>query len=639
MRSLFGYYIDKLRRLRYINRGVVFIFDLIFSITGTILSYIFILTLFSKWIKTGSIMTVILCSALISTILFISTGLYKVIIRHSTLKELPKIFYILVIKNIIMAIIVHHLGIIDNTLIIYCAILDMLITSFMMIGTRAFIVDLYYSIVNIDSRQHKKVFIYSTEGRSPMLAEQINKNIATPYKVEGFLTTNRNKDGIRIADLKVYCLGQRDEKLLQLFKKHHVEYVIFCSNENFNREKEHFVEFCIKNHIKMLMAGELRNLDDNKKNLHTNIKPIQIEDLLDREEITIDFEGISRQVEGKTVLVTGAAGSIGREVVLQLATFKVGELILVDNAETPLHNIQLEMTERFPNIKASFRLGDIRSKDRLDGIFKQYKPDIVFHAAAYKHVPMIESNPCEAVLVNVWGTINVAHFAMENNVEKFIMVSTDKAVNPTNVMGASKRIAEMFVQSLNNNSKTQFITTRFGNVLGSNGSVIPHFKDQIAAGGPVTVTHPDIIRYFMTIPEACRLVLQAATMGHGGEIFVFDMGEQVKIADLARKMILLSGFEPDKDIEIKYTGLRPGEKLYEELLSDKEKTDATTHKKIRIASSNPHCSEQLEKDVRLLILAAGRIDVQKTIKLMKAIVPEFISNNSEFEIYDKKITN
>lgn len=635
MPSLLEYYIDKLRRLRYVNRGIVFACDLIFSIAGTVLSYVFILTLFNKWIISGSIITVILCSAIVSTILFISTGLYKVIIRHSTLKELPKIFYLLVIKNIVMAVIVHYLGIIDNTLIVYCAILDALITSFLMIGVRAFIIDVYYSIVNIDDKQLRKVFIYSTEGRSPMLAEQINKNISAPYKIEGFLTTNKNKSGMRIADLKVYFLDHDQERLLRLFKKHDISYVIFTSNEHFNRERGLFVEFCIQNHIKMLMAGELRNLEDNK-NIHSNIKPIQIEDLLDREEITIEIDKISNQIAGKVVLVTGAAGSIGREVVFQLASFNVGELVLLDNAETPLHNIQLEMTERFPNIKVSFRLGDIRAKDRIEGIFKLCKPDIVFHAAAYKHVPMIESNPCEAVLVNVWGTINVAQHAIKHGVKKFVMVSTDKAVNPTNVMGASKRIAEIFVQSLNNKSNTQFITTRFGNVLGSNGSVIPHFKDQIAAGGPVTVTHPDIIRYFMTIPEACRLVLQAAIMGHGGEIFVFDMGKQVKIADLAKKMILLSGFEPDKDIEIKYTGLRPGEKLYEELLSDKEKTDATNHKKIRIALSVPTCPEQLEREIRSLIFSAGRIDVEKTIKLMKQITPEFISNNSEFEIYDKK---
>lgn len=631
----FDYYIDKLRRLRYLNRGVILVFDLIFSIAGTVLSYVFILTLFKQWIMSGSIITVILCSVLISIILFISTGLYKIIIRHSTLKELPKIFYLLIIKNLLLATVVHYLGIMDNTLIVYCAILDVLITSFLMIGVRAFIVNVYYAIVNIDDKELRKTFIYSTEGRSPMLAEQINKNITLPYKVEGFLTTNKNKNGMRIADTKVYFLNRDEESLCKLFKKHEVGYVIFTSNEGFNREKNTFVEFCIKNHIKMLMVGELRDID-NKKNIQNNIKPIQIEDLLDREEIKIDIEKISQQVEGKVVLVTGAAGSIGREVVLQLASFNVGELVLLDNAETPLHNIQLEISERFPNIKVSFRLGDIRSKDRIDGIFKQYKPEIVFHAAAYKHVPMIESNPCEAILVNVWGTANVAHHAIENGIEKFVMISTDKAVNPTNVMGASKRIAEMYVQSLNNSSSTQFITTRFGNVLGSNGSVIPHFKNQIAVGGPVTVTHPDIIRYFMTIPEACRLVLQAATMGHGGEIFVFDMGEQVKIADLAKKMILLSGLEPDKDIEIKYTGLRPGEKLYEELLSDKENTDATNHKKIRIALSTPNCPEQLEKDIRSLILTAGRIDIEKTIKLMKSIVPEFISNNSEFEIYDKK---
>lgn len=629
------YYIDKLRHLHYLNRGVVFMCDLIFSVVGTILSYIYVLTFSQEGERLDSILTLISCSAFVSIVLFLCTGLYKVIIRHSTLKELPRIFYLLMGKEVLLVVIVYQLELISKELILFSAVLDMLFTAFLMIGVRAFIVNVYYSLVNIDHKEYVCSFIYSTEGSSPMLAELINKDITVLYKVTGFLTTNKKKDGIRIADERVYFLDDNEKKLEDLFRKENVCCVLFTSDENFNRERNRLVEFCIKHHVKMFRVGQMQAMDNNT-NLHKNIIPIQIEDLLDREEIVIETDKIASQIEGNVVLVTGAAGSIGREIVMQLASFRVGQLILVDNAETPLHNIQLEIKERFPEINVVFRLGDVRLRNRMKSVFEQYRPALVFHAAAYKHVPMIEANPCEAILVNVWGTWNVARYAIKYGVEKFVMVSTDKAVNPTNVMGASKRIAEMCVQNLNNIGKTHFITTRFGNVLGSNGSVIPYFKEQIAAGGPVTVTHPDIIRYFMTIPEACRLVLQAASMGQGGEIFVFDMGKQVKIADLARKMILLSGLEPDKDIEIKYTGLRPGEKLYEELLSNKEQTDATNHQKIRIAQSSTPCVEGLEQNLRALILAAKRIEIEETICLMKKIVPEFISNNSEFEIYDNK---
>lgn len=629
-----NYYIEKLRRLRYLNRGVVFALDLFFSVFGTILAYIYVLAFFQKDRFDGSITTIVLCSAIVSAVLFLSTGIYKVIIRHSTIKELPKIFYILASKEIILGLLLWQLKAVDAELIIFCAIMDMLFTSFLMIGVRAFVVNVYYSIINSDGQPRANVFMYSTEGRSPMLAEQINKNITIPYIVQGFLTTNKKKNGIKIVEETVHYLDGDSDKLLKLFRDKHITCIVFTSNENFDRERNRLVEFCITNHIKMLMAGNLETID-GKNNLQHTIKPIQIEDLLERDEIIVETERIAKQLENKVVLVTGAAGSIGREIATQLAKFDVKQLIFLDNAETPMHNLQLEMERCFPCKNMVYRLGDVRAKETINGVFKEYRPSIVFHAAAYKHVPMIERNPCEAILVNVWGTVNIARHAVEYGVEKFVMVSTDKAVNPTNVMGASKRLAEICVQNLFAESSTKFITTRFGNVLGSNGSVIPRFKEQISTGGPITVTHPDIIRYFMTIPEACRLVLQAATMGQGGEIFVFDMGEQVKIADLARRMILLSGLEPDKDIKIEYTGLRPGEKLYEELLTSNEKTDTTNHEKIRIAHSSTFSIEVLNVNLKRLIASAVRVDIDKTILMMKILVPEFISQNSEFEKYDK----
>lgn len=371
------------------------------------------------------------------------------------------------------------------------------------------------------------------------------------------------------------------------------------------------------------------------------IKEIEIEDILDRDQIHIDTDKIEKYVTNKTVMITGAAGSIGSEMVRQLAKFPVKRLVLVDNSETPLHSLSLKLACMFPNSDIIPILGDIRSRQRIAYIVEKYNPNIVFHAAAYKHVPIIEINPCEAILANVLGTKNVADIALRHGVEKFIMVSTDKAVNPTNIMGASKRIAEMYVQSLNTQSPktehsqaTQFIITRFGNVLGSNGSVIPLFREQIRNGGPITVTHPEVIRYFMTIPEACRLVLQATNMGKGGEIFTFDMGEQVSIVELAKKMISLAGLVPEKDIKIVYTGLRPGEKLYEELLSTEENSDFTVHKKIRIAHIKDIDYNIINQDVKELIKYAMIVNIEQTVIKMKQIVPEFISKNSKFEKYD-----
>ena len=357
------------------------------------------------------------------------------------------------------------------------------------------------------------------------------------------------------------------------------------------------------------------------------------------------MEEIVANFKDKTILVTGAAGSIGSELCRQLATFGIRELILYDNGETPMHNLRLELEERYPNLKFIPVIGDVRIPARLDFVFRTYHPQVVFHAAAYKHVPLMEENPCEAVLVNVAGTRNVADKCIEYDVEKMVMISTDKAVNPTNVMGCTKRLAEIYVQSLglsieqgHTQGKTRFVTTRFGNVLGSNGSVIPRFREQIAKGGPVTVTHPDITRFFMTIPEACRLVMEAATMSTGNQIFVFDMGESVKIAHLARRMISLAGFEPDEDIRIEYTGLRPGEKLYEEVLSNKENTLPTTHDRIRIAKVREYDYREACGVAEELESLSRSVCIPDMIRLMKKTVPEFISKNSKFEKYDKEIS-
>ena len=374
------------------------------------------------------------------------------------------------------------------------------------------------------------------------------------------------------------------------------------------------------------------------------IREIKIEDLLGREEIKISMNEIIANFRGKTIMVTGAAGSIGSELCRQLATFGVKQLILFDNSETPMHNIRLELEERYPELNFVPVIGDVRMIPRLDYAFRTYRPQVVFHAAAYKHVPLMEENPCEAVLANVAGSRNVADKCIEYDVEKMVMISTDKAVNPTNIMGCTKRLAEIYVQSLGlaieagkMKGRTKFVTTRFGNVLGSNGSVIPRFREQIANGGPVTVTHPDITRFFMTIPEACRLVMEAATMATGTQIFVFDMGKSVKIADLARRMIELAGLEVDKDIKIEYTGLRPGEKLYEEVLSNTENTLPTSHDRIRIAKVRQYDYEEARQAAAELEKLSRAVEIPDMVRLMKRTVPEFKSRNSRFEVYDKEI--
>lgn len=381
---------------------------------------------------------------------------------------------------------------------------------------------------------------------------------------------------------------------------------------------------------------------ENQKEISQKVKNIQIEDLLERKPIVLDNKSISKQLKDRTVLISGAAGSIGSEIVRQVLSFNPKKVIILDQAETPLHHLSLELEKNHYTAKIHNVIADVRNFEAMSKVFKLYKPQVVFHAAAYKHVPLMEENPSQAILTNIEGTKNLADLACEFNVKKFVMVSTDKAVNPSNVMGASKRIAEKYVQSLqiknskdDNEKATKFITTRFGNVLGSNGSVVPLFTKQIANGGPVTITHPDIIRYFMTIPEACQLVLEAGAMGNGGEIYIFDMGKPVKIIDLAKKMIKLAGFIPDKEIKIEIVGLRPGEKLYEELLNDTSKTIPTHHEKIMIAEEIQDEYEKLHTEINELIGIANFFSNDDIVAKMKTIVPEFISMNSTFEVLDK----
>ena len=483
-----------------------------------------------------------------------------------------------------------------------------------------------------DNSLKKRILILGISDYSVAIANSIIESHNLQYKLKGFLTKRNDSRNAKIFGLDIMT----QEKFIKTPKEElEIDGILILKEDLSANELTEWVNLFLEKEMEIFQAPLVEEFNPEK--IHTNIRSFQIEDLLNREPICIENEEVRLIHENKSVLVTGGAGSIGSEIVRKVASYHPSKLVVVDQAETPLHEIQLEMNEKFPEIDFEFILADITNKKRLESIFTKFNFDLVYHAAAYKHVPMIENNPHEAVWVNILGTKNLAKLSVQNKVKTFVMVSTDKAVNPTNVMGASKRSAELLVQSLQflPENKTKFITTRFGNVLGSNGSVIPLFKKQIEAGGPITITHPDIVRYFMTISEACELVLQASTMGKGGEIFVFDMGEPVKIKDLAIKMIKLSGKEPEKDILLKYTGLRPGEKLYEELLSDNTKNLPTPHHKIMV-SMDPYKEYNEIKDlIEQLEAAALSHDNNQIVRIIKNMVPEFISNNSIFEKLDR----
>lgn len=484
-----------------------------------------------------------------------------------------------------------------------------------------------------------------------MLRKAISDDPQSDVRITAFLADTNAHAGKSIEGLPVYA--SRKGQLFKMVKEGKISLLLIPNDHLDAAHLNELVEECIALNIKVQKIIPVSQWTEGSINNSVQLKDINIEDLLERSVISIKNQQLSKELKGKSILVTGAAGSIGSEIVRQLVNYEPSVIVLCDKAESPLHELELEMSEKSVNVPIIPFIGDVCDKVRMQQLFEIYEPSIVYHAAAYKHVPMMEKNPSVAVMNNVLGTKVVAELSVEYNAEKFVMVSTDKAVNPTNVMGASKRIAEIFSQSYNNylNEKyqklgpvygtppTRFITTRFGNVLGSNGSVIPRFKQQLEKGGPLTVTHPDITRYFMTIPEACQLVLEAGAMGQGGEIFVFDMGKPMKIAELARKMISMTGKEPGKDIQIVYTGLRPGEKLYEELLNNAENTLPTYHEKIMIAKVRASDFTEVNEQINQLIATAKEHYLTPTVARMKVLVPEFISKNSAYEELDKgKIT-
>ena len=488
----------------------------------------------------------------------------------------------------------------------------------------------------IQSGNLVNALVYGSDANAISISNALISEIPTKFKILGFIDKHNQNSSKLILNLPI--LNQK-KKISVIMRSMNAQALILADKSLSKDEQIAIVEDCLEFNLKVYIVPIITDWE-NQKEISQKIKSFQIEDLLDRKPILLDNKSISNQLHNKTILISGAAGSIGSEIVRQVLDFKPKLIIMLDQAETPLHNLTLEIEKSNTEVKLKSLITDIRNKESLERVFLMYTPDVVYHAAAYKHVPLMEENPTQAIFVNVMGTKNLADLSIKYKVDKFVMVSTDKAVNPSNVMGASKRIAEKYVQSLyfdqlkNNSNTTKFITTRFGNVLGSNGSVVPLFSKQIAEGGPITITHKDIIRYFMTIPEACQLVLEAGAMGGGGEIYIFDMGKPVKIIDLANKMIRLAGFTPDKEIKIKIVGLRPGEKLYEELLKDDSKTLPTHHEKIMVAQEMIDNFEEVNNEIEILIGIANKYSNNQVVARMKSLIPEFKSMNSTFENLD-----
>ena len=638
-------------KLDIVPRWIIFTIDICLSIFALILAKVLKNNFIIENINLLALYKSVLIVVVVNTLVFFNIKTFAGIVRYTSAQDSFRILFAVTLSSLAIffsnAIIIVLGGdrILSNvTIIIYS------LFSFLFLITYRVIVKYFFMYIKNAKLDKIRIIIYGA-GEAGVATKRtfdhdakVNKTIIA-YVDDDLRKVGKTIDGVKILDAAT---------LETLIIKHEVDEVIFASYTIPSDRKEQIVDVCLENDVKILnipppdvwARGDVST---------AQIQNLNIEDLLNRKPIQIDTEGIKKQLKDKRILITGAAGSIGSEIVRQVLKFESGLIILCDHSETALHHLYLELEETHKDINFHAFIGDVKDEKRMNFLFDTFKPHYVYHAAAYKHVPMMEDNPAEAIKTNVLGTKTIADLSVKHGVQKFVMISTDKAVNPTNIMGASKRIAEIYVQSLNNSLTTndfvfsnglgyindlnvkpitRFITTRFGNVLGSNGSVIPRFKQQIEKGGPVTVTHPEITRYFMTIPEACRLVLEAGCMGKGGEIFVFDMGKSVKIVELAKKMIRLAGLVPNEDIKITYSGLRPGEKLYEELLNDNENTMPTHHEKIMIGRVREYVFNEIEAQIYKLVDHAVINDNRKVVIQMKTIVPEFKSKNSKFEEFD-----
>lgn len=624
---------------RYLSATVlpiwtVLLMDIFIIIVSCVVAYILRYDFQVLVTGTVAIERTVAWTIVVNLIFFRVFRTYSNVLRFSSFVDIMRIFTalsvsygILVVLNAIFEALTNlRIGAISVLLIAF-------VLNFSLMACLRVVVKMLFEAINFDGRHSANVFIYGAKEAGVNIAKSLRVSLRNHYRLRGFIADEPELINKVMMGVKVF---PNDDDLLDIMEEKRVQTIIVSPAKMDALKNSDLLDRLLSHNIKLLTAPPLSGWQSLTLN-PTQIKQIQIEDLLQRDSIEVDLRKIASHLEGKRVLITGAAGSIGSEIMRQVADFNPYQLILVDQAETPLHDVRLELQDCWRDLSAKTIVADISNATRMEKIFQECRPQYIFHAAAYKHVPMMEDNVSESVQVNVAGTRTLADLAVKYKAEKFVMISTDKAVNPTNVMGCSKRLAEIYVQSLakkleaEGKSSVKFITTRFGNVLGSNGSVIPRFRDQIEKGGPVTVTHPEIIRYFMTIPEACRLVLEAGSMGNGGEIYIFDMGEPVKIVDLAKRMISLSG---RGNVKIEYTGLRHGEKLYEELLNDKELTKPTHHEKIMIANVREYNYDEVKECILNLIDVSYTYDQMHIVAAMKHIVPEFVSKNSCFESLD-----
>ena len=626
---------------RYLSAKVlpiwtILLIDVLIIVVSSLLAYALRYDFRSIFLESSTIDKTIVCTVIVNLVFFRIFRTYSNVLRFSSFIDIMRIFVSLTVSYALLMISSVLLSSYMDVRLAPVSVFFMAyIISFAMMSCSRIVVKMFYELLNFDGSHSANVFIYGAKEAGVNIAKALRVNLRNHYRLRGFIADEPELINKVMMGVKVF---PNDETLIDVLNDRDVHTIIISPAKMEELKRSDMADRLLAHNIKLMTAPPLSEWSGQTLN-RTQLKEIQIEDLLQRNPIEIDIHRVASHLEGKRVMITGAAGSIGSEIMRQVASFNPYKLILVDQAETPLHDIRLELQDRWRDIDAETIIADISNATRMEEIFKEYKPQYIFHAAAYKHVPMMEDNVSESIQINVYGTRTIADLAVKYGAEKFVMISTDKAVNPTNVMGCSKRICEIYVQSLAKKLQqkgghvTQFITTRFGNVLGSNGSVIPRFRDQIQRGGPVTVTHPEIIRYFMTIPEACRLVLEAGSMGNGGEIYIFDMGKPVKIVDLAKRMISLSG---RTDVKIEFTGLRHGEKLYEELLNVKELTKPTYHEKIMIATVREYDYDEVKERIQKLIDVSYTYDQMKIVSAMKDIVPEFISKNSCFEALDKK---
>ena len=625
----------KIGQIEFLSSHLIWVVDSCLSVISTL--FIYLLFSYTLGINLdGTLMRNMVILSIVTSFLY--TRICKThqgIIRHTTVAELTRLVYAMFLKAVTFLILAHvtleYVGRFIYTLIFA----DFICSIFLQMFMRALIVNFYIHVIHFTSKPKYNIFIYGTSRAAVGLANYLRGD-DSQYKVKGFLTRNRSESSLRIMGYPILYLNTTED-IEKALKHHKVDTILFANADDLHGN-ESLTAYSLEHDIALRIAPMVEAGDNSAS---FQLRNVQIEDLLGRDEIIVNMNKLKEGLTNRIIMVTGAAGSIGSEICRQLCSFKPQLLILFDFSETATYEINMELRKNFPDVNIQTIIGDVRDQVRVESQISRYRPHMIFHAAAYKHVPLMEEHPCEAVHTNIGGTRIVAEAAIRYNVEKFVMISTDKAVRPSNVMGATKRLAEMYVQSLGTAIKegtiqgnTSFITTRFGNVLGSNGSVIPLFRKQIEAGGPITVTHPDIIRYFMTIPEACRLVLEAAFLGEGNDIFIFDMGKPVRIVDLAKKMISLSGLRQGIDIKIKYTGLRPGEKLYEELLYQKENTLPTDNPKIFRAQTIRYEHQQIREHINRLLNTAYTYNKLETVRFMKHIDPEFKSQSSIYESLD-----